>query len=807
MSYPLELHLYDSTNTTYVAWLHTAHGIRYADLLNGVGSGEFMIPLTSAYTVTDGAILVSADVFAGISTSDVLLASTITSTDKAAQIAAGQVVRLRLNNADVGAFVIEKLGVDDVLEQRELKVSGRTLLSTLERGIVYPSDTASYPTMQKDYLAKTLAYIIKDLVSAAASRGCTLPSTTGFSATVDSDGAAWTDSSTISYRCGTSLLEVALQHADLGIEVAVTPAGALQYYKSGGAGQDRSATVRFREAKNVAAAGRQSDYSQIANVLLGEGQYILSAQTDATSIAAYGRRERLVSHGNVSDATTLATLTQASRDEAKNPKTSVRLQVTDDLVPFSDYTLGDTVAVILPSDSLSTTYRVRGIGLASDGPNTTVELTLNSLADEWLLQMDQALRRRLMSPIQSIVTPNTDPNIGGWNLSTTQLSAASGLAVLHSTGYIALGSGNDYARLDAADATYRLWVGNSAAASAPFRVTKGGALTATNATVSGSVTATDGSVGGWTINSTYLAKDTGTASTSAGLAPSDYPFYAGATYANRASAPFRVTPAGALTSTSGAIGGWTLGATSLTSGSGASTVGLDSGGTNPAIYAGSATPGSAPFRVTKAGALTATSGSIGGWTLGASTLTGGDTQLSNTGVVTVGTSNDVAIMSSADATYRLWIGNATAASAPFRVTKAGYVTATSGSIGGFTLSGTSFYSGNFKLDATNKRLYVDTNHYISYGSSVIQFNGNCEMVNDLDLRGGLVMNYGNGNLLMADGTYASLYELHHGAGALGFYGTTATTKQTVTGSRGSNAALASLLTALAAYGLITDSSS
>lgn len=42
---------------------------------------------------------------------------------------------------------------------------------------------------------------------------------------------------------------------------------------------------------------------------------------------------------------------------------------------------------------------------------------------------------------------------------------------------------------------------------------------------------------------------------------------------------------------------------------------------------------------------------------------------------------------------------------------------------------------------------------------------------------------------------------------LGFYNTTGTVKQTVTGSRGSNAALASLLTALAGMGLITDSSS
>jgi hypothetical protein len=44
-------------------------------------------------------------------------------------------------------------------------------------------------------------------------------------------------------------------------------------------------------------------------------------------------------------------------------------------------------------------------------------------------------------------------------------------------------------------------------------------------------------------------------------------------------------------------------------------------------------------------------------------------------------------------------------------------------------------------------------------------------------------------------------------GNVGFFATAPAAKQTVTGSRGSNAALASLLTALAAYGLITDSSS
>ena len=43
------------------------------------------------------------------------------------------------------------------------------------------------------------------------------------------------------------------------------------------------------------------------------------------------------------------------------------------------------------------------------------------------------------------------------------------------------------------------------------------------------------------------------------------------------------------------------------------------------------------------------------------------------------------------------------------------------------------------------------------------------------------------------------------AGNVGFNGTTAIAKPTITGSRAGNAALASLLTALASYGLVTDS--
>lgn len=134
--------------------------------------------------------------------------------------------------------------------------------------------------------------------------------------------------------------------------------------------------------------------------------------------------------------------------------------------------------------------------------------------------------------------------------------------------------------------------------------------TSGNLTISGNAT-----IAGWSVNSTYFAKDTGTNSTSAGMAPLDYPFFAGATYANRATAPFRVTPAGAMTSTSGTIGGFTIGPDYIRDN--ADSFGLAStvtGGDDVRFWAGNtfANRAAAPFRLTEAGALVATSATISG---------------------------------------------------------------------------------------------------------------------------------------------------------------------------------------------------
>jgi len=75
-------------------------------------------------------------------------------------------------------------------------------------------------------------------------------------------------------------------------------------------------------------------------------------------------------------------------------------------------------------------------------------------------------------------------------------------------------------------------------------------------------------IGAWDVGLYGIYHHGGAEATSGGLAPADYPFWSGATYANRATAPFRVTLAGALYATGATISG----AITATSGSFTGTV-------------------------------------------------------------------------------------------------------------------------------------------------------------------------------------------------------------------------------------------
>lgn len=164
-----------------------------------------------------------------------------------------------------------------------------------------------------------------------------------------------------------------------------------------------------------------------------------------------------------------------------------------------------------------------------------------------------------------IVSPPSSIGIGGGN-ERIQIGDTSKSIVAPELG---LGRDNNVLKFDSVNG---LWIGNKVFGSAPFRVSIAGALVATSATISGSITATSGSIGGWTIGATTLSATNitltsgaantanitvGTGATAGGLnsanASTDIVFWAGSTFANRATANTNITAGGYITT-----GGLTL---------------------------------------------------------------------------------------------------------------------------------------------------------------------------------------------------------------------------------------------------------
>ena len=141
-------------------------------------------------------------------------------------------------------------------------------------------------------------------------------------------------------------------------------------------------------------------------------------------------------------------------------------------------------------------------------------------------------------------------------------------------------------------------------------------------------------------------------------------------------------------------------------------------------------------------------------------------------------------------------------------------------------------NGNgFSLEADSNTVDVNQKLTVSGGTELIKLNGSGTSGNastgyiafydsNTTTRRGFIGDVSSANtdiylradtsaLHLGDSTSGDVIVLSSGGtkilGNVGFYNTTPIAKQTVTGSRGGNAALASLLTALASHGLITDS--
>jgi hypothetical protein len=266
----------------------------------------------------------------------------------------------------------------------------------------------------------------------------------------------------------------------------------------------------------------------------------------------------------------------------------------------------------------------------------------------------------------------------------------------------------------------------------PFFVQNNGYMEATSAKITGEINASSGKISGpLTIGSAnepggYLQVLAGSGATTGfleigyGLTKSGNPYFgiqAGTqvTATNVRTNKFEVSAlTGEMTAVGGGnIGGWTIGTTQLNAGTGSSYVGLATSGTH-AIWAGSATASSAPFRVTAGGALTASNAEITGNLKATSGYFGGDT----TGWIV--TSTGIRSALNTDDTLGVIAGKTAKVS----------LNGTTGTISGATLSGgvvvgTGFYIGS-DTNATDKILSTGV---FSLAGGLIRYNGSLLEIN------------------------------------------------------------------------------
>ena len=268
-------------------------------------------------------------------------------------------------------------------------VTGRGPLSLLGDAIVWDDGTAN---TSRTFTAQNKATILKTLIDEAQARGTLANLSYDFTTTDDSLGVGWTDSETLQFNVGMTLLDVVRQFVTLGIEFDITPGGSefvLHAYKNQ-IGSDKSNTVFFRIGLNCERVSTEQRGDKIQNAVhvAWKGGYV--DVKDMTSITAVRRREYLLNARNTQSSASAVTYGAAQLAGNKDPQKQISVKIYDGVAPnvFLDYGIGDYVT--LDDNGTQSSYRVRALQLAWDEDGfASIVVDLNSVLFENEIRMGQ----------------------------------------------------------------------------------------------------------------------------------------------------------------------------------------------------------------------------------------------------------------------------------------------------------------------------------------------------------------------------------------------------------------------------------
>lgn len=167
------------------------------------------------------------------------------------------------------------------------------------------------------FQSATAGEIWSSIMAAAQTRGTLVDLTySSFTATHDSNGAAWTKAATVAWSPGRSYAEIAADLEDRGFcEIEVTSARQLRIYNPGTRGVDRTVgatPVVLERGRDQLDAPLRHTLRNAGTTLLGAGKAVYHEETNADAVARRGRRiERYVSYNDITDLGSLTALTQA----------------------------------------------------------------------------------------------------------------------------------------------------------------------------------------------------------------------------------------------------------------------------------------------------------------------------------------------------------------------------------------------------------------------------------------------------------------------------------------------------------------
>jgi len=365
MSNFLSSALFEADGTTLVRRLETAYSRQWLDERDGEGSFSFSIPYEDATELTTGRIVKlswgttnTTYVFAGV----------------------------------IESVTVSKTGGDVQGENRVASVSGRGVRCLLENALVYPAGGSSTRTFNSVSAGK----IMRTLLTEAHARGALLELSADFSDTIDSNGAAFSKSLTLSESAGTNLSEIAARHQELAVDIYVSPDMEIRYYNNRGADLTvATPTVSLRVGQSVGELSTEKAGPVRNTVLVAYGSNAFVTRSNSGSVGTYGRKETYL---NLSSNTASATHANLAGDQVLSvsavPSDGITVQIdTSGPQPYEDFNVGDYLWVVDHTATRSK-YRVSSI-TATEGEDGSVTFVpeLGTLRADLTRRLNRALSR------------------------------------------------------------------------------------------------------------------------------------------------------------------------------------------------------------------------------------------------------------------------------------------------------------------------------------------------------------------------------------------------------------------------------